>query len=301
MLPESARLSICTEATARLVLAAESLGSFADNDFVDARLQRRLRRAMRSGDPALFDNLVEGIRLRLVNPPHFAYVIGIPFDSNNSALVGLTSTFGAVVEPYRQPWSRVVRSIRPPLDKAVPGWGVLNERLHTDGTDWLRPNDLTCLQCVCPDAENGGSSLLMDMAQIRSEVLRKLGAAALTQLESKAIPWRIAEELGGGIANAPILAPNKMRWLRFTIDESISQSDARLSEEFENMLATTENVYEFGMEAGSLLIVHNKLCLHGRSGIPHPERSDRLLLRTKVLRSTVAGEIAPFQCQVLNY
>lgn len=167
---------------------------------------------------------------------------------------------------------------------------MLNERLHTDGTDWPEPNDLTCLFCVRADSDGGGRSRLLPVEAIASLVDGQ--PAAVRRAVRAELPWAVAEELGGGVVAAPVLSAGGVRWLRFTIGEAVR----RLTDEgsvparatlaalgvFEAALETAPGVLEFGLLPGDLLLVHNTQCLHARTAVSNPRASDRLLLRTKV-------------------
>ncbi|QUQ68822.1 hypothetical protein [Kutzneria sp. CA-103260] len=108
-----------------------------------------------------FAAFVDEIRAILARPPHFAWIRNIPLVQPTVFFVTLADALGSFVEPYRAAWARTMRELRPATDAAREGYGVLNENLHTDGTDWLRPNDLTCLFSVSPDQNGDGRSLLL--------------------------------------------------------------------------------------------------------------------------------------------
>lgn len=167
---------------------------------------------------------------------------------------------------------------------------MLNERLHTDGTNWPEPNDLTCLLCVRPDSDGGGRSRLLSIEAI-ADLVESQRASVRRAVQAE-LPWAVAEELGGGVVAASVLSADGARWLRFTIGEAVR----RLADEgsvppgqtlvalgvFEAALETAPGVLEFDLFPGDLLLVDNTQCLHARTAVPNPRASDRLLLRTKV-------------------
>jgi hypothetical protein len=194
----------------------------------------------------------------------------------------MTCGLGNLVEPYQQDWSRLVRRISPAKDRLVGEYGVLNEKLHTDGTDWPDPNDLTCLLCVRPDGDGGGRSRLLSEGAIR-EV-----SEPWADLLADPLPWAIAEELGGGIHWAPVLSDGGVRWLRFTVDEarrrgaSVSEEVSSKLDEFARALEAARSLIEIDLNAGDLLIIDNRRCLHARSPVAGQDSSQRFLLRVKV-------------------
>ena len=297
--PESVCVRVGRGLASDLFRAVAKLTPFNDKALYDPALQKRIYESMRAVTPDGCDLLVEEIRRRLVEPPYFAYVTGLEFDQANLLLVGLTGAFGDVVEPYNQSWSCLVRYIRPTTDRTVLGSRVLNENLHTDGTDWRHPNDLTCLLCIRPDQNSGGRSLLMDLPTVISEVENRIGKSGLAVLHDESLPWRIAEELGGGIVYASVLGGGKIRWLHYTTKSAVDsglavvpKATAELLQALDDMLAMTERANDFLAEPGALTIIHNKRCLHARTAIANPEMSERLVLRTKVQRP-VFKSIAP--------
>src|SRR5580658_6443926 len=165
-----------------------------------------------------FDDLAKWVRERLLTAPWCAMIRGLPSEQATQILVSLSASLGELVEPYRQPWSRVIRHVVPSRDRTVDG-RVLNEFLHTDGTDWSRPNDYTCLFCVRPDQRGDGTSRLLDLDTLVNEMSAKVHATLLRRLTDQSVPWRIAEELGGGVHWAPVLqpAPRRIRWLHYTV------------------------------------------------------------------------------------
>lgn len=263
----------------------------ADENIRSREGQRIVREAIREAAPGLFADVEQEIALRLERPPHFAVVRGLPGARASELLVAFSSGLGMLVEPYRQSWSRVVRHILPSRDKTVAG-RVLNEFLHTDGTDWNRPNDYTCLFCVSPDGAGGGLSRIIGLEALCEGLDDD---RLLEEVSARELPWRVANELGGGLCWAPILAPaaTRIRWLRYTIDQSardgltdIDPDTEAMLERFEGSIERNENIIQFSLESGDMMFVDNQRCLHARTPIADPQRSGRDLRRTKVLRSS---------------
>jgi hypothetical protein len=290
-LPRAVCIGVGASLANDLYRAVMKLTPYEDKALYDVGLQGRIRESMRLSTPVGFDSLVEEIRIRLIKPPYFAYIYGLRFDEANLLFVGLTSAFGDAIDPYQQSWSRLVRYIRPSTDRSVEGRGVLNENFHTDGTDWPRPNDLTCLLCVRPDQNGGGRSRLMDLPTVISEMERCIGKNTIAVLNDETLPWKVAEELGGGIIRSAILSMGEMRWLHYTIVSAVECGLAQISDTTSNVLRAIDEVLastpagiEFLAEPSALIVINNKRCLHARGAIPAPESSERLVLRTKIQR-----------------
>jgi alpha-ketoglutarate-dependent taurine dioxygenase len=260
-----------------------------EDDLREVSRQREFLEAVRDGAVSALADLMGEIRQALVCQPRFTVVRGLPVEHAAGILVALSAELGEIVEPYNQPWSRVIRHIVPAADKASGG-RTLNEYLHTDGTDWARPNDYTCLFCVQSDLSGGGRSRLLDVADVISDIAE---AEMLQSLAAQPVPWRVADELGGGVHWAPIIQDSgdpAIRWLRYTIAKSWQDGlvpwDSGLDtliDWFEKLLEASGAAYNFILSPGDILFVDNTCCLHARSGITDPARSGRELLRTKVI------------------
>jgi hypothetical protein len=245
---------------------------------------------------AAFHDLARDVGKRMAEPPWFLIIRDLPVSRVMPLLVAVSATLGQLVEPYRQPWSRVVRHIIPSRDRAVDG-RVLNEFLHTDGTDWVRPNDYTCLFCVRPDQSRDGESLLLGVATLLDELTAGPSAGAVHRLASQAVPWRIADELGGGVHwECPIdLEFPHIRWLRYTValagEEGLASLPADVADDllaFEQAVENCRGTARVRLQAGDLLLLDNGRSLHARTAIRDPAGSTRELLRTKVMRREAA-------------
>jgi alpha-ketoglutarate-dependent taurine dioxygenase len=254
--------------------------------------QATVLNSVRDAVGSKFDEIVEQAAKRLAERPWFIVVRGLPPERATSILVAISATLGELVEPYRQPWSRVVRHIVPDRDRAVDG-RALNEFLHTDGTDWAQPNDYTCLFCVRPDQSHDGESRLLDVSALLDEATGAPDRELISRLATEPLPWRIADELGGGVHWQPAvdLADPSIRWLRYTVDLSLVEGVASLPKHtqddlqaFERLVEGCRGVRRTRLQAGDLLLIDNRRSLHARTTISDPARSERELLRTKVTR-----------------
>lgn len=267
-----------------------------DRKLTDPAYQEAILAEVQETAGAAFDDLAREARKRIAEPPWFLIIRGLPASRATPLLVAVSATLGELVEPYSQPWSRVVRHIVPSRDRTVDG-RVLNEFLHTDGTDWIRPNDYTCLFCVRPDQSRDGESQLLDVATLLDELTAGPSAGAVHRLASQAVPWRIADELGGGVHwECPIyLALPHIRWLRYTValaaEEGLASLPADAARDllaFEQAVEKCRGTARMRLQAGDLLLLDNGRSLHARTAIRDPAGSTRELLRTKVMRREAA-------------
>jgi hypothetical protein len=271
------------EAAADISEAVSRLGISAVETLKDIALQDATRSRLVASAPP-FEDILDQILLRLRREPYFARVSGLPFDPRNLLLVLLTGAFG-VIEPYALPGSTLVRAIEAATD-VREGDVALNERLHTDGTNWPEPNMLTCLLCIRVDDAGGGLSRLLSLEGLRRSIAGRAGDDVVATLEATPVPWAIDERIGGHIAWQPVLGAQGLRWLRQTIELAVERGAAMprtLLEALDLVELAAENaesLMEFLIHPGELLIVHNRLCLHARS--PVGVASRRLMLRTKV-------------------
>lgn len=278
-------------------LAAElsrALGAISIDDaaLVNPSYQAKVLADAREAAGIHFDELVESARQRLIQAPWLVIIRGLPVAVAAPILVAVSASLGELVEPYRQPWSRVIRQIVPSRDRAVDG-RALNEFLHTDSTDWARPNDYTCLFCVRPDQAHDGVSRLLDVATLLDELSTEPAARVVSRLAGDPVPWRVADEPGGGVHWEPPLHLDslRIRWLRYTITLSHDDGLATIADDtlsdlalFEQLVEACRGTSSLRLWAGDLLLIDNTRSLHARTPIADPSRSTRELLRTKVMR-----------------
>lgn len=275
--------------TAALAASARRLSIPEDESLVARRAQVEIRDTLRYGATAAFDDIEAAITGAIASPPYAALVRGLPADHGSAILIGFSAGLGELIEPYRQPWSCVVRPIIPSKDRAMDG-RVLNEFIHTDGTAWPVPNDFTCLFCIEPDQHGAGQTRLLDVDSVVEDFeIREPGLAG--RLTEQPAPWRIADELGAGVHWTPVLSParDRIRWLRITIALAIQDYAVALAADTSADLDRTEELLEsnpaackFPLQRGDLLIIDNRRCLHARTPIPCAAESRRHLLRASV-------------------
>lgn len=295
--PPAAQINVRSRPAASFLDAVARLPPCDDAALRGAEVQAALRSQLRASCPDDFPRLVEEIHLRLARAPFCALVRGLRFDGRGLLFVAITSAFGDMVEPSRQSQAAFVRPIRPATDRKEYGYGALNEQLHTDSTDWPNPNDFTCLLCERPDQNGGGETRLLDQDELLRGLRAEYGPEVIESLRREPAPWRLADELGGGVAWSPVVSGQGIRYMKYTIDLTLEEQSVRLSRELSSALEavshttrTSEGVTGLALEADDLLLINNKRCLHARTAIPSPEQSRRLLWRVKVTRRGGASD-----------
>lgn len=159
--------------------------------------------------------------------------------------------------------------------------------LHTDTSFRDFPHDLLAFQFVRVDPE-GGESVLASINDVLSQIRPVLEAG----LRKPAFPF--------GTCLRPILVGYgeraEIRYNRDQIELSASRvgmdtsNIKSLLDEFDATLSVESKRIRFRAEAGEILLINNKKCLHGRSSL-NPG-SDRLMIR---IRSYCArGLLAPY-------
>lgn len=286
--PYEAHVSCATASIFRASLGAINLPS--DELLRSVAVQKLLAFSVRSISAGAFDDLIGEISTRIARPPFFVRVRNLETENPAALLIAISAMLGRLMEPYQQPWSKVVRDIRPRDDRGHGG-RVLNEFLHTDGTDWPTPNDYTCLYCVHPDPHGGGQSRLLCVDSFLETLHGAPHRELLEQLDEQPLPWKVAPSLGGEIHWAPAISISgrQMRWLRATnliaareSAEPLPAALPQLLETFEAAIEAASVQLRINLNAGDMLLVDNRRALHGRTAIRFPETSPRHLLRVKV-------------------
>jgi hypothetical protein len=165
--------------------------------------------------------------------------------------------------------------------------------MHTDGSEWPKPHDLTCLLCVRPDEWGGGRTRLLTIESVEAIVDRL--PVEVRRAVSRPRSWVFTTP---GIRAVdiqpepdPIVGASGVRWLREAVMPPLT--DAAASAEagdamsfaplvvFAEALERSPEVATFDLAAGDFLVVDNARCLHSRTSIADPEASSRLVIRTR--------------------
>ena len=289
-LPERATVKVEPLLARELLVAAEHLPRYDNREFYDTDVQALVHEALRKGSPDGFGALVAEIRDALDRWPYCVLVQGLSFDQGNKVFVGLNRAFGELVaRPYEAPRAQLVHYIQPATDIMSARGGHESERLHTDTADWEPPVELISMVCVRADPAGGGRSRVLDVDSIRDEVHDCLGNDVLNLLQTKTVPWQIADYCGGGVQWRPILTESSVCWRRYTIDMALDSTGATLSPEllealegFERVVSRTPRTIDFLMREGELLFSDNRRTIHARTPIPGGANSERLMIRSWV-------------------
>jgi Taurine catabolism dioxygenase TauD, TfdA family len=290
-LPDAARILVPTPLAEELLLAAESLPRYENQEFYSTDLQSLVRDRIRQASPSGFDWLVDQIRSRVERRPYCSLVEGLRFDEGNRLFVGINRAFGELVaRPYEKPRAQLVHYIQPATDRpAMHGSQFESEKLHTDTADWEPPVQLISMVCVRADPDRGGRSRVLDLETLREEVRARLGDGVLDYLAGEPVPWLLAPYRGGGVSWRPVLSETSMCWRRYTIDMAAASLGIELSADLvaalnslEEIVEDTPRTLEFLMREGELLFMDNHKTVHSRTPLAHQEVSNRLMIRSWV-------------------
>lgn len=291
-LPDSANIVIPSDLASDLFAATEALPDYENRDFYEQDLQRQVYEHIRQSCRDGFHWVLAELQQRLRQTPFCAVVKGLQFDDGHYLLVALNRAFGTLVaRPYDPitPRAQLIHHIQPGTDKtASSGTQKLSERLHTDGAERPVPFRYLSMQCVRPDAQGGGHSRLLDIDALRETVIEEGGLDLLRCLQEQPVPWKIGDYLGGGVTWLPVLKSGILRWRRYTIDDALANPEIKLPKEvikaldmLGEIIASTDRVIDFFLEAQDCVMIDNWRCLHGRTPIPSAS-TDRLMLRAWV-------------------
>jgi hypothetical protein len=291
--PEAAIVEVPSSLAGDLVEAAERHPFAAPVDYYDVARQSRARDEVRAGSPDGFDWLIAQIVARLATPPFAALVRGVSYDASHRVFVAVCRSLGELISPppsHHPRRAQLLHFIRPAEDLKAASGQALTEKLHTDAADWPEPADVIAMICVRPDPMGMGRSRLLDVVSLRRAIEAELGASAVELLEREAVPWQLADYLGGGVVRQPILTAENVRWRRYTMEfalragAQIAPAVTELLDPLERLIEGSATTLEFLLGAGDLLIMANRRCLHGRTSLGDASGrsvpSDRLMIRS---------------------
>jgi hypothetical protein len=292
-LPDSARIGMSSTLASELLKGAMALPGYENKEFYSPALQQLVSERVREACPEGFDWLISEVKARIAEWPYCVLVQGLRFDEGNRLFVALNRAFGELVaRPYEAPRAQLVHYIQPATDLPSARGGRESERLHTDTADWKQPVELISMVCVRADRAGGGRSRVLDVDTIRDEVRTRLGNDTLQVLETRPMPWQLADYCGGGLNWRTVLSDSSVCWRRYTIDLALEANHIELSREllsaldaFERVLASCTRTVEFLMREGELLFSDNLRSIHARTPIEDGDASDRLMIRSWVRTS----------------
>jgi hypothetical protein len=295
-LPNTGRIEVPPALARDLRKAVDGLPLYDNKAFYAINLQSLVRDRTREACPDGFDWLVGQITERLARWPYCTVVRGLRFDEGNRLFVGLNRAFGELVAPpYEPPRAQLIHYIQPATDILSARGGTETERLHTDTADWETPVELISMICVRADPGGGGRSRLLDVDSVRDEVKNRLGAEALTRLETEPLPWQLASYCGGGVKWRTVLTESGMCWRRYTINRALESGSAVLPDgaltsldAFEAVISMTPRTLDFLMVDGDLLFADNRRTVHARTPLAG-KASDRLMIRSWIRATAGTG------------
>ena len=275
----------------KLLAAAEDFPLYDINEYYSLDLQMDVYRHIRNRCPEGFDWLINRIKESCRSRSYFALVENLKFDEGHRLFIAINRAFGDLVaSPFKQPRQQLVHHIKPDTDlAATKGKKYETEKFHTDTADWEQPVKWISMVCVRSDQNGGGRSQILDMDTIRQEVIHKMGQEKLEMLETVALPFKIADYRGGGVAWRPVISDSMLSWRRYTINHALNDSGKQLSEEmtktldiFEDIIESTSGRIEFLMNDGDFLFMDNHKTIHSRTPIFETEKSLRFMIRSWV-------------------
>lgn len=289
--PGAEKIVVSSEAAEALLNAANSLPVYDSKEYYSFDLQATILQKIREACPEIFDALIAEIREKVAHAPYFALVKGLRCDEEHRLFVAINKAFGDLVaSPFKKPRAQLVHHIHPRTDlSATKGKKYETEKYHTDTADWEPPVRLISMACIRADERGGGKSLVLDIHAIRDEVEKRGGKQLLHLLETRPVPFQLAEYLGGGVVWRPVLTESEICWRRYTMEKALTHLGESLDPELNSALEVFENVIEDGigqleflMEEGEWLFLDNLKTLHARTPIEEAHLSRRFMIRSWV-------------------
>lgn len=178
---------------------------------------------------------------------------------------------------------------------AVPTYSEHNDEafLHTDSAYKEVPEDAFVLYCIKPASCQGGVSTLLSLSDIYDEMaLHPRSNSLIRELESVKYPYlvpsifKLERDKVNEFVHAPILESSQnLRFRRDILQKGLAKSDTKLDEKaiyafewFKSLIENSQKVININLAAGDLLLINNKITLHGRTAFSD---SSRHLLRIR--------------------
>lgn len=297
-LPKSAIVNVDENLANSLLMVTEKMPEYVNRDFYDPAKQLSVYQWFRQHCHDEFEHLLAQIKTQLAHPPYSVLIRGLKFDDNHRLLVALNRGLGCLVaRPFDEntPRAQLIHHVEPQTDidncsKERQAVQKLSEKLHIDGADRPKPVRFVTMQCVRSDPLGGGRSRLLDHTGFR-KILEQgdFELDLIKLLEQQALPWQIADYLGGGVSWRKVLTDEGICWRRYTVDAALAKENISLAPEIHQALSRVEELiqaensymFDFLLSPGDFLIVDNRRCLHARSTINNPN-TRRLMLRAWV-------------------
>ncbi|MFT4928943.1 MAG: hypothetical protein ACI8WB_005063 [Phenylobacterium sp.] len=312
--PDSAILLVAKKTADQLLKAAEQLTEYANSDFYDPAIQLHVHDHIRGRCGQAFDDLLHQVKTILQQPPYSVLIQGLTFDQHYRVFVALNRALGLLVaRPFdaKSPRAQLIHHVEPKTDMNNRGKGAshaqsipdldppkkvdrkLSEKLHIDGADQPDLIRYVSMQCVRADPTGEGRSRLLDSNSFRAILANanantnESGSDLIKLLEQNPVPWKVSDYFGDGVYWREILKQDLVFWRHYSIEQALAQPDVTVTDDIRQALAQVDElvnhneqeVFDFLLAPGDLLIVDNHRCLHSRSAINNPN-TPRLMLRS---------------------
>ena len=252
----------------------------------------QIPKGSRNEEISALQELARDIRKALSAYPHFVVVNGYPALEDRTNLIDLSQAVCAVgsgqsILGYGSQKQVKVSFTQVRIDraKAMAGGKVtqysrthLPLAPHTDSSYMTRPHDLVAFQCIVADTM-GGESIMIPV----EDILSQIDGEILGLLRDSVFPF--GNNLYPIISGAP--GDEQIRYYRSQIDRTLTAEALPLADKYRVAIETLDTVLQqsaqwiqFPLQAGQILLMHNRKVLHGRTGFS-PE-SDRLLYRVRL-------------------
>jgi hypothetical protein len=251
----------------------------------DSTRQEEIFQQVYAQCPAEMDQLIADMRERLNRRPYIVWLRGLSLDERAWTLLIVSFALGQLVVPAGKENSDRIYCATEPV--VISDRHTLS-RLHTDGTNWEKPNDITCLACFQADQSGGGHSIILDVDSILDEVSEQ--PELLEMIQHVPVPVMISRNNEFIAEYHPILDVDKnLRWFRQGIDYAYDKGKGEIAphvrtqiNQFENLVENSEQRLIFALEPNDILIMNNRKCLHGRTAIKHFSSTARRFMRTRL-------------------
>lgn len=265
-----------------------SIRTFSDRDYYLQSIRNIIIKKLELTSP-FWKNLKKSIFAN-IRKNGFVIVKGMPLDENDRLLIGFCSILGTPTEPYKRPDTHMVMRLCPGMVK-----DSIDERPHTDGAHWPRPNDLSVLQCINPDKPGKGISKIVHVNTILEQLEQKEMSEIIKQYSKIRYPFTLHPDFGSkGIQMKYILTKTKSKTdgphIRFSvkfIQNCIEKFDLKIDSELIKSIVETEKIIsklgsktQFSLKRGDWLIIDNKKTVHNRTAVS--KDSKRLLKKIKL-------------------
>ncbi|MGL5870831.1 MAG: TauD/TfdA family dioxygenase [Xenococcaceae cyanobacterium] len=260
----------------------------------------------RNKSTAELQELARSICKTLENYPHFVVVNGYPAVGDRTNLINLSQAIQTIdsnssvaedANPKQEKISftkvRIDGSKNTEIQFRSVGTNYSRTHLaltpHTDSSYREKPHELVAFQCIVADSV-GGESIVIPS----EDIIRQLDPEAKDLLRAPVYPLEnsLSPIIFGEEGNEHIKY-YKAQIERTSATDNCSLSDKHLAviQGLDDLLESTQLGFQFALQPGQILLIHNTKALHGRTELS-PE-NDRLLYRVRLHVDRLACEEQP--------